>query len=183
MDRTKKAIVDAFWQALDEKPFNKITVKNIVELCGVNRNTFYYHFMDIQQVMEYALKDDVDKLMSISFNPETHMDCLKQILSLMQSRQKAMLHLYNSIQRELFIKTLDSMSLYTVKKYVENSPEISKLPSDEQELVIYYFKCTFVGVMLDWFDSGMEYDLLSRTHKMNKIVQSEKVHLFASDIK
>ena len=46
MDRTKNAIVEAFWQLLDEKPFNKITVKNIVELCGVNRNTFYYHFSD-----------------------------------------------------------------------------------------------------------------------------------------
>lgn len=44
MNRTKLAIVDTFWQLLEEKPYNKITVQDIVDRCHVNRNTFYYHF-------------------------------------------------------------------------------------------------------------------------------------------
>ena len=47
MKKTKETIIDAFWQLLEEKPFNKITVQNIVERCHLNRNTFYYHFQDI----------------------------------------------------------------------------------------------------------------------------------------
>ena len=47
MKKTKEIIIDAFWQLLEEKPFNKITVQNIVERCALNRNTFYYHFQDI----------------------------------------------------------------------------------------------------------------------------------------
>ena len=43
MKKTKETIIDAFWQLLEEKPFNKITVQNIVERCALNRNTFYYH--------------------------------------------------------------------------------------------------------------------------------------------
>ena len=184
MDRTEKAIVDAFWQALDEKPFNKITVKNIVELCGVNRNTFYYHFRDIPQVMEYALKNEADNLINASFKPANHIDCLKHIITFIQTRQRAILHLYNSMQREVFIKQLNDMSFYTTKRYVQNTPEIAELPDDEKELIIYYFKCTFVGVMLDWLDSGMEYDLLSRTQKMHNIInQSDKVHLLLADTK
>lgn len=46
MNRTKKLISDAFWALLEEKPFNRITVQNIVECCQVNRNTFYYHFQE-----------------------------------------------------------------------------------------------------------------------------------------
>ena len=56
MNRTKKAISDAFWQLLEEKPYNKITVQNIVECCQVNRNTFYYHFQDIPALTEYSIK-------------------------------------------------------------------------------------------------------------------------------
>lgn len=37
---TKKAIQDAFLELLNEKPLGKITVKDISEKCGVNRNTF-----------------------------------------------------------------------------------------------------------------------------------------------
>ncbi|HBJ10863.1 MAG TPA: TetR family transcriptional regulator, partial [Ruminococcaceae bacterium] len=44
---TKKAIIDAFTELIGERPFDKITVKDIVTRCGVNRNTFYYYFEDI----------------------------------------------------------------------------------------------------------------------------------------
>lgn len=37
MNRTKKAIIEVFWQLLEEKPYNKITVQNIVERCEVNQ--------------------------------------------------------------------------------------------------------------------------------------------------
>ena len=49
---TKEIIARTFTELLDEKPMSKITVKDIVEHCGVNRNTFYYHFRDIPDVVE-----------------------------------------------------------------------------------------------------------------------------------
>lgn len=50
---TKKAIVNSFIKLLNEKPLDKITVKNIAEDCGINRNTFYYHFSDIRELTVY----------------------------------------------------------------------------------------------------------------------------------
>ncbi|MBR5944301.1 MAG: TetR family transcriptional regulator, partial [Lachnospiraceae bacterium] len=44
---TQKAIKESFIKLLNEKPLNKISVKDIVEECGINRNSFYYHFQDI----------------------------------------------------------------------------------------------------------------------------------------
>lgn len=52
MIRTKEIIRDAFWELLEEKPYNKITVQDIVNRCQVNRNTFYYHFQNIPALME-----------------------------------------------------------------------------------------------------------------------------------
>ena len=58
---TKEVIIKTLFELLNEKPLAKITVKDIVERCGVNRNTFYYHFRDISDVVECALKREVDK--------------------------------------------------------------------------------------------------------------------------
>ena len=44
---TKRAITESFMKLINQVPFDKITVKDIVEDCGVNRNTFYYHYRDI----------------------------------------------------------------------------------------------------------------------------------------
>ena len=44
---TKRALAETFKKLLSKRGLNKITVKDIVEDCGVNRQTFYYHFHDI----------------------------------------------------------------------------------------------------------------------------------------
>ena len=47
VNRTKDAIKQTFLELLNEKPLNQITVKMIVEQCGINRNSFYYHYQDL----------------------------------------------------------------------------------------------------------------------------------------
>ena len=49
---TRKSIMESFVRLLDEKPLGKISVKDIVEDCGINRNTFYYRFADIPSLVE-----------------------------------------------------------------------------------------------------------------------------------
>ena len=49
---TKQAIVSGFLQILRTKSFDKITIKDICELCEINRNTFYYYFKDIYDVLD-----------------------------------------------------------------------------------------------------------------------------------
>ena len=49
---TKKAIIDSFFHVAAKKSYEKITVRDIVDDCGINRNTFYYYFQDIHAVVE-----------------------------------------------------------------------------------------------------------------------------------
>ena len=58
---TKKAIAESFMELLNERPFDKISVVDIAEKCGINRNTFYYYYADV-----YALVDDVFRMISVS---------------------------------------------------------------------------------------------------------------------
>lgn len=53
---TRKAIMEAFLKILDEKPLGKITIRDIVDECGINRNTFYYHFADIPELLETIIR-------------------------------------------------------------------------------------------------------------------------------
>ncbi|WRK53802.1 TetR family transcriptional regulator [Coprobacillaceae bacterium CR2/5/TPMF4] len=72
MNRTELVIAKAFWQLLEEKPYSKITVKNIVERCEINRNTFYYHFHDIPDLLDRILKRNANDII----NKSNHFDNL-----------------------------------------------------------------------------------------------------------
>ena len=49
----KHDLAEALCQLLETKTLEKITVKDIVARCGVNRQTFYYHFHDVYDLMRW----------------------------------------------------------------------------------------------------------------------------------
>ena len=58
---TKKALEQSLKNLLLKKPLNKITINDITEDCGINRMTFYYHFRDIYDLVEWACLEDASK--------------------------------------------------------------------------------------------------------------------------
>ena len=103
MKKTKETIIDAFWQLLEEKPFNKITVQNIVERCALNRNTFYYHFQDIPNLTEYTVKLWADEIIQNNYEFGSPMTCLSPLVEEFIKHKKAFQHLYSSSQKSPFL--------------------------------------------------------------------------------
>ena len=60
---TRQIILHTLTELMNEKPLSKITVKDIVERCGVNRNTFYYHFRDIPDAVEAMVKEELNDIL------------------------------------------------------------------------------------------------------------------------
>ena len=113
---TKEIIIRTLFELLNEKPLAKITVKDIVERCGVNRNTFYYHFRDISDVVESALLREVDNAFEHPVEVDSMLECLEVLVKLIGENKKAMLHIYCSVQRETFTSALDKMCQYVIKQ-------------------------------------------------------------------
>ena len=59
---TKKEIINTFVKLLNEKEFDKIKITEIVKECGINRNTFYYHYEDINDLAKSFLDDLKEKI-------------------------------------------------------------------------------------------------------------------------
>ena len=78
---TKQALADSLRQLLTRKSFSKITVTEIVENCGVNRKTFYYHFEDIYALLRWMLKQDLRSVViseELTSEPEKVIRLLEQ---------------------------------------------------------------------------------------------------------
>ena len=65
---TKRALAASFKELLAQKPFNKITISDITEHCGVNRMTFYYHFHDIYDLAQWAFEEETAELLNGSLS-------------------------------------------------------------------------------------------------------------------
>lgn len=56
--KTKRALAESLKKLMRAKPFSKITVTEIVNDCGVNRKTFYYHFEDIYALLRWIFEEE-----------------------------------------------------------------------------------------------------------------------------
>lgn len=166
MNRTRNAIMAAFGQLLEEHPLNKITVKDIVDRCGVNRNTFYYYFRDIPDLAEQIVEEKTDQIIRTYSMLSSPIDCIAPVVRYCVDHKTAILHIYRSVQREVFLTHLEHVCMHAVSLYVE-TVTAGLFPPDshprEKDLLVRYYKCTMVGGILDWLNAGMEYDLLTAT--------------------
>ena len=166
---TKEIIIKTLFELLNERPLAKITVKDIVERCGVNRNTFYYHFKDISDVVEYALLREVDRVFESQVKVDSVLECLEVLVNLMGEKKKAMLHIYCSVQRETFTKALDKMCEYIVNQYVEHNFQREILEKEDMKILMHFFKCVMCGVVLNWMDHRMSYDLTEYAGRLRNL--------------
>jgi len=166
VNRTKKAICDAFWLLLEENSYNKITVQSIVDYCQVNRKTFYYHFQDIPTLTEYSIQEWADQVIQNNCRLGSPINCIIPAAQEFTKRKAAFQHLYRSSHREGFIHHLNKLSLHIVETYIDNATKGLDVSSEDRSVCVRYYKCTFVGIVLDWLDAGANYDLCDFCEKI-----------------
>lgn len=166
MNRTKKAIIDAFWQLLEERPYSKITVQSIVECCQVNRNTFYYHFQDIPTLAECSIQEWTESVINENCQLGSPANCIIPVTKEIMNRKAAFIHLYHSANRESLMRYLNETSWHIVQFYIENATKRMDVPAEDRLALTRGYKCAFVGVIIDWLDNGASYDLSAFCEKM-----------------
>ena len=156
---TRAAIKEAFLKLLNQRPLNQITVKNIVEDCGINRNSFYYHFEDLPSLVEEIVGEQVRNLVQKHPTVSSVEECADTVIERVMENRRAIYHIYNSLSRDVFERYLMDGCGYIVSTYLK--AEFAGKPIDPADLdaLIRLHKCACFGSVIDWLNSGMEDDI------------------------
>lgn len=168
---TKKAIRDSFIKLLNERPVNQITIKDIVEDCGINRNSFYYHYQDLPSMVEEIILDEINVIIKQYPMIDSLEECLDVTISFALENRRAALHLYNSSNRNLFEQYLWKVCDYAVNTYFTNLFVKYPLHDSDREVIVRYYKWECFGATLDWISGGMRDDIQSIFHRIRQLKQ------------
>lgn len=75
---TKKALAASLKELMNEQPFEKINVGDICERCDMNRKSFYYHFRDKYDLVNWIF--DVEFITIVSVDVSENIEELIQLL-------------------------------------------------------------------------------------------------------
>lgn len=152
---TRKAIRETFIELLEEQPLNDITVKEIVDRCGINRNTFYYYYQDLPALIEEIIKEEAEAFIHAYPSVTTIVECFDAVTEFASHQKKAIMHIYRSMSREVFERNLMMVCEYFVHNYVDMALAQEPISGENKKTIVDYYKCVCFGLTIDWLNAGM----------------------------
>ena len=152
---TKRALEQSLKNLLLKKPLTKITISDIAEDCGINRMTFYYHFKDIYDLVEWSCLEDAKKALEGKKTHDTWQEGFLQIFQAVQDNKPFIMNVYRCVDRaqvERYLKPfVDNLLMNVIE---EESADIA-VRDEDKNFIAQIYTYIFVGLMLDWIADDM----------------------------
>ena len=152
---TKKAIAYTFKDLLKEKSFSKITVNDIAKKCDINRQTFYYHFQDIRELIEWICIDEVDHILEKKDESEKWEDKFLLIFKIMEEEKIFVKNIYYSVSVEVLRNNLYRLVYPIIYSEILEKSKGKNLREEDKKFITDFYKYSFVSIVLNWIDNGM----------------------------
>lgn len=114
----KQYIAQTFAKMVEEKPVDRITVKELVGRCGISRQTFYYHFHDLMEVMEWITRENAARVVRRCLDARRPVEAARILVSCAMENQELVKRLANSKKKaELQDMLLAGSRAYLLELY------------------------------------------------------------------
>lgn len=149
--QTHKFIMSTFMQLLESESLDKITVRDIVEECEINRNTFYYHYSDIYDLLDDVFRVETEKFMSEDVDENTTFgEEYERAACFVLKYKKAILHIYDSKKRDVLQNYLETLAFSFISRFVKKEADGYGLPDEDIDYITGFYTHAIVGNTLGW---------------------------------
>lgn len=155
---TKKAISYSLKELLLDKPLNKITVNDICEKCSINRQTFYYHFEDIRDLIEYITIEDANNVLKDKDTYATWQEGFLSIFLLIKKDKIFINNIYHSISLDILQSYLYKIVYPIIYKVVDEKSSNKNVSEEDKNFISKFYMYSFVSLVLEWIKNDMKED-------------------------
>ena len=167
---TKYAIEASLKKLLLQKPLDKITISDITEDCGISRMTFYYHFKDIYDLVEWICLEESRRALEDKKTYDTWQQGFLQILEAVRDNKPFILNVYHSVSREQIEMYLYKLTYDLLINVVEEKSQGMSIRPEDKQFIADFYKYAFVGLTLDWVRHDMKEDPQVMIDHLTKLV-------------
>ncbi|CDD27525.1 putative dihydroxyacetone kinase regulator [Firmicutes bacterium CAG:94] len=168
---TKRALEQSLKNLLLKKPLTKITVGDITDDCGINRMTFYYHFKDIYDLVEWSCLEDAKMALEEKKTYDTWQQGLLQIFKAVQENKPFILNVYRCVHREQVEKYLQPLVDQLLLNVINEEAAGITVRDEDKQFIAQVYSYILIGLMLDWIKDDMREDPQQIVEKLSKLIK------------
>lgn len=168
---TKRALEQSLKHLLLKKPLTKITINDIADDCGINRMTFYYHFKDIYDLVEWACLEDAKKALEEKKTYDTWQQGYLQIFEAVKENKPFIMNVYKCVQKEQverYVKPLVNQLLLDV---IDEEAKNITVREEDRQFIAQIYSYILLGLMLDWIKDDMQQDPKEIVNRLSTLIK------------
>lgn len=152
---TKKSLAAALKKMMEFKPLDKITVKDLVELCGVNRQTFYYHFDDVYDLLEWIFDEDASRTLPKKIVYESWRQDVMHWFDYLFDNASFFMNVYNSNSRMYMMRYFSKCLKTCISGFANIVSRGMNIDRQDYDFVIDFYTNGILGLISQWLENGM----------------------------
>ena len=168
---TKRALEQSLKNLLQQKPLSKITISDITEDCGISRMTFYYHFKDIYDLVEWVCAEDAARALQNKKTYDTWQQGFVQIFHAVRENKVFVMNVYRCVNREQVEKYLVPLTDQLIMGVITERAAGMTVREADQQFIAQVYSYAFVGIMLDWIRDDMRADPEELVNRLAMVIR------------
>ncbi|MDD5922044.1 MAG: TetR/AcrR family transcriptional regulator C-terminal domain-containing protein [Eubacteriales bacterium] len=151
---TEQALANSLKKLLGKKTLDKITVRDITDDCGVNRQTFYYHFQDVYDLVEWIFTEAAKQYRD-RIDLSNWRDVVLQIMNDLTEDKHFVMNTYYSLTRRQLDQFMQKLFRAPIRNLLDQASEDSSASEEEKVFITDMFTYALVGIITEWIAEGM----------------------------
>lgn len=171
---TKKAIAQSVKELMKKEDLRKISVSDIVQNCGVNRQTFYYHFKDKYDLVNWIYYNEVVSAVSSQKSFHDWSEVLLEILSIMKREKYFYRNALNVTGQNAFQDYFFNLTKSLLAEIIGTLEEGKKIREEDKNFIAEFYTYGLVGIVIQWARNGMKEQPKELVDKLRYFIDDSK---------
>ena len=168
---TKRVLAEALKARLARQRLDEITIRSLVDDAEVSRKTFYYHFQDIYDLLEWVLVDEGRRILEGRTTVATWQQGLRSVFDYFQQNRVVILNIYRSVQQNnrLLEHHVAQLVRPMLEQIFEAYPGHERVTPDDRQFILDLYTFGLIELVLHWIGSGMKPDAASQMERIDRL--------------
>lgn len=154
--QTKLNLAKALKQKMEYLALDKIKVSHLTKECDITRSTFYYHFTDIYDLLEWTFDIEAVSLLKRGKDIHTWDEGVVLFLEYLRDNEKIFISAYNSMGRVLMEKFIFKKARSIMTDFIKSLDSNQDIKKAYLDFIIDFYTSAYISLALNWFLEGMK---------------------------
>ncbi|MNM19288.1 HTH-type dhaKLM operon transcriptional activator DhaS [compost metagenome] len=170
---TKKALAECLKKRMEHTPLSKITIKQITDDCGVNRQTFYYHFHDLFELLGWIYKKEAVGSISAYRSYDTWTDGFCRIFLYIQNNRAFCCNTLESLGRNHLDAYLYAVTNELIMGVIDELAANMNVSVQDKQFIANFYTLAFSGLVIKWMRDGMRENPQAMIERLSVLLEGQ----------